>query len=100
MLVMLLMVLGAASSSAGQRPTYEVRAIRYGTVRDFPVSVLVQGADPAERLDLALAFWLIQGADRTILFDSGFHRAHWFDRFEIADFIRPDSAVQLAGLAS
>ena len=100
MLVMLLMVLGAASSSAGQRPTYEVRAIRYGTVRDFPVSVLVQGADPAERLDLALAFWLIQGADRTILFDSGFHRAHWFDRFEIADFIRPDSAVQLAGLVA
>jgi glyoxylase-like metal-dependent hydrolase (beta-lactamase superfamily II) len=95
------LTIAAATLWAGspqQAPDYEVRAIRYATVADFPVSGLVRGADPDERLDIAMVFWLIQSPEHTILFDTGFHRPRWFDRFAIRDFVSPDEAVQLAGV--
>lgn len=98
----LVLTIGTGTLWAGspqQVPDYEVRAIRYATIADFPVSGLVRGADPEERLDIAMVFWLIQGADRTILFDTGFHREGWFERFAIRDFVSPGEAVRLAGVA-
>ncbi len=94
--VLLLGVVSAASSVNAQVLDYEIRAIRYATVRDFPVAVLVRGAPEDERVDIAMVFWLIQGGGRNILFDSGFHRPVWFERFAISDFLAPDQAVRLA----
>ncbi len=91
-------LLGAVSGLSAQVPDYEIRAIRYGTIPDFPVSELVRGADETERLDIAMVFWLIQGDGRQILFDSGFHRPVWFERFEITEYLSPDEAVRLAGV--
>lgn len=91
-------LLARAGELPGQAPDYEIRAIRYGTIPDFPASVLVRGADEQETLDIAMVFWLIQSDERVILFDSGFHRPSWFERFEITDFVAPDSAVRLAGV--
>jgi hypothetical protein len=45
-----------------------------------------------------MVIWLIRGNDRNILFDSGYYRDKWHERFNITEFVRPDSAVQLAGL--
>lgn len=86
------------SPLSAQAPAYSIEAVRYATIADFPVSSLVIGAPRDERMDIAMAVWLIRGGDRTILVDAGFHRAQWFDRFAVRDFLRPDSAVLLAGV--
>lgn len=75
-----------------------IEAIRFGTIPSFPVSGLVVGAPADERMDVALVVWLIRGGGRAVLFDSGFHRQPWIDRFKVTDFARPDEAVRLAGL--
>ena len=87
-----------AGRSPGAATEYEILAVRYGTIRSYPVSGLVVGAPRDERIDLAMVVWLLRNEDRVVLFDAGFHRAQWFERFEVADFIRPDSAVRLAGV--
>jgi len=79
-------------------PEYSIEAIRFGTIPSFPVSGLVVGAPKDERMDVALVVWLIRGGGRTILFDSGFHRRSWIERFKVTDFVKPDDAVRLAGV--
>jgi glyoxylase-like metal-dependent hydrolase (beta-lactamase superfamily II) len=91
-----------APLSDGDRPLvrradYTIEAVRYGTIRDFPLSGLVMDAPQEERVDIAMVFWLMRGEGRTVLFDTGFHREEWFERFEVADYLRPDSALLLAG---
>ncbi len=77
---------------------YSIEAIRYGTIPQFPVSGLVVGAPPSERMDIAMMFWLIRGEGRNILLDTGFYRQAWMDQYKVTDYIRPDAAVRLAGL--
>lgn len=88
----------ARAASPAPAPDYSIQAIRYATVPAFPVSELVIGAPENEKLDIAMVFWLIRGGGRNILFDSGFHREQWFKHFDIAEFLRPDEAVKLAGV--
>jgi glyoxylase-like metal-dependent hydrolase (beta-lactamase superfamily II) len=91
----------ALLSPAGARPAppeFTIEAVRYATIRQFRLSGLLMGAPPDERIDIAMAVWLIRGEGRTILFDTGFHRPEWFERFDVADYLRPDSAVMLAGV--
>jgi glyoxylase-like metal-dependent hydrolase (beta-lactamase superfamily II) len=88
----------AAAAPPEPAPAYTIQAIRYATVPAFPVSELVIGAPKDERLDIAMAFWLIRGGGRNVLFDAGFHREQWFKHFQIADYLRPDEAVALAGV--
>ncbi len=81
-------------------PGYTIEAIRFGTIPQFRVASLVEGADPAERIDLAVVVWLIRGGGRNVLFDTGYHRqTPGFDRFKTTDYIRPDEAVKIAGVA-
>lgn len=86
---------GAASARAT-----EILAVRYATIRAFPVSGLVMGAPRGETLDIAMVVWLIRDGERTVLFDAGFHREEWLGRFDVVDYIRPDSAIALAGVRS
>jgi glyoxylase-like metal-dependent hydrolase (beta-lactamase superfamily II) len=98
----LLAILGFAPLAAAVQtatPTYTIEAIRYGTVKDFPVKGLVTGADPSRRMDIAMVFWLIQGGGHNILFDSGFYRPQFFRDWAIADYRKPSEAVRAAGLA-
>jgi glyoxylase-like metal-dependent hydrolase (beta-lactamase superfamily II) len=88
-----------AGAPAQPAPEYTIEAIRFGTIPQFRVASLVAGADPAERLDIAMVVWLVRGGGRNILFDSGYHRpTPGFDRFKTADYVRPDEAVRLAGV--
>ncbi|HTO86881.1 MAG TPA: N-acyl homoserine lactonase family protein [Thermoanaerobaculia bacterium] len=85
-------------SAPAAGPNYSIQAIRYGTVRGFPVSALVMGAPENEKIDIAMVVWLIRGGGRNILLDSGFHRGVWLEEFPTADYLRPDEAVKLAGV--
>jgi glyoxylase-like metal-dependent hydrolase (beta-lactamase superfamily II) len=80
------------------KPQYEVYAIRYATLPDFPVSELVAGADPARKLDIAMMIWLIRGNDRNILVDSGFYHDRFFRDWHVNDFTKPSDTLKLLGL--
>jgi len=89
-------------SAPPDAPGYSIQAIRYGTIRGFSVSDLVMGAPKDEKVDIAMVVWLIRDKDRSgrnVLFDTGFHREKWRKEFSTDDYMRPDEAVKLAGVA-
>ena len=89
----------ALASRTAPRET-EVYALRYGTLRDFPVAGLVAGADTARRMDVALMVWLIRRPDgRNVLVDAGFYRDKFMTRWKPADYRRPGDVVRAVGLA-
>lgn len=81
-------------------PQYEVFAIQYGTISQFPVAGLVQGADKDRKLDIAMMVWLIRGGGHNVLVDSGFYRDDLVKQWKPANFTRPDEAVARAGVRS
>ena len=88
-----------SEAAAGAAPTYEVYAVRYGTLRGFPASALVAGADTARRMDIALMVWLIRGpGGRNVLVDAGFYRDKLVARWKPADYQRPSAAIGALGL--
>jgi glyoxylase-like metal-dependent hydrolase (beta-lactamase superfamily II) len=88
----------ALGSAFAAPPEYTIEAIRYATVKDFPLSSLVMGAPRDQKADIAMVVWLIRGGGHTILFDSGFHRQKWIDQVHVSDFLSPDEAVKSAGV--
>lgn len=102
------LALGGAVAAAGCRAVprgaaadslYEVFAVRYGTLPDFPVRSLVAGADSTRRMDVALMVWLLRGpADRTVLVDAGFYRDRFVQRWKPTDYVRPSDAVAATGV--
>ena len=96
----LILALGCApwTTHAADRPPYTVDAVRYGTIADFAVRGLVQGADPARKMDIAMVVWLIRGGGRNVLVDSGFYREQFFKRWNVKDFQKPSEAIAVAGL--
>jgi glyoxylase-like metal-dependent hydrolase (beta-lactamase superfamily II) len=96
-----LVALHGVAARASEPPAYEVYAVRYATLRDFPVSALVMGAEAGRKLDIAMTFWVLKGPDgRVVLVDAGFYRPALFDQWKgrIADFIRPDKALERLGI--
>jgi len=82
-----------------EKPVYEVYAISYGVIPDFPVSSLVAGADRSRKMDIQMMVWLLKGpAGRNILVDSGFYRDKFFKQWKVKDFIKPSEAVARFGL--
>jgi glyoxylase-like metal-dependent hydrolase (beta-lactamase superfamily II) len=81
-----------------QAPTYELYAIRYGTLTDFPVRGLVAGADSSRRMDAALTIWLARGNGRVVLVDAGFYRDKLMQRWKPVDYITPAEAVKKVGV--
>src|SRR5579883_3460133 len=87
------------ASAVSAAPRYSIEEIRLADSVGDPVNEMVIGAPPEERVDDVYALWLIRGGGRVILFDSGFHRARWFQAYRnIRHFIAPDRAVALAGV--
>ena len=93
----ILLSLLLASPLAAQ---YEVSAIRYATLRGFPVSALVAGADTARRIDIAMMVWVLRGNGRTVLVDAGFHREKFISQWKPADFVTPAAALAEAGITT
>jgi glyoxylase-like metal-dependent hydrolase (beta-lactamase superfamily II) len=86
----------AAPSAA--KPVYEVYAIRYASIPDFPVNSLVTGADSERKLSIAMTVWLIRGNGRNILVDSGFYRPQFFKNWKVDAFLKPSDAVAQSGI--
>jgi glyoxylase-like metal-dependent hydrolase (beta-lactamase superfamily II) len=77
---------------------YNVYAVRYATIADFPVSSLVAGADAARRADIAMMVWLLEADDgQSVLFDAGFASEEYLARWKPRDYVRPDEAVARLG---
>jgi glyoxylase-like metal-dependent hydrolase (beta-lactamase superfamily II) len=104
---MLAISVGLAAAGRPQAPqqgsaapvVYEVYAVRYGTIPDFPLASLVAGADRTERLDIPLMVWLLKGNDgRVVLVDSGFVRDNLVSQWKVKDFILPSEAVARLGI--
>ena len=77
---------------------YEVSAVRYGTLADFPVRGLVAGADSGRRMDIALMVWVLRNPARTVLVDAGFYRDKFIRQWRPRDFVRPSEALARAGV--
>ncbi len=87
------------ASATPEKPVYEVYAISYGIIPDFPVTELVAGADPSRKMDIQMMIWLLKGpGGRNILVDSGFYRAKFFRHWKIKDYIKPSEAIGKVGL--
>jgi glyoxylase-like metal-dependent hydrolase (beta-lactamase superfamily II) len=98
-LVFLALVAVIAIVRAAPTPEYSIQAIRYADSPGDAVADMVSGAPKDEKIDTVYVIWLIRGAARNILFDSGFHRQRFLKYFpNTTNFIRPDEAVKLAGL--
>ena len=86
------------AAALAQPPQYEVEAIQYAAIPDFPVADLLEGADKDRKLDIAMMVWLVRGGGHTILVDSGFYRPQFFKNWTVKNFVRPDEAVARAGV--
>lgn len=87
-------------AAAPRGAPWEVFALRYGTLRDFPVHELVAGADTTRKLDIAMMFWLLEGpGGRLVLVDSGFYRQKFIDDWHPADYESPADVVKRFGIS-
>ena len=87
------------AQQTGDKPTYEVFAISYGVIPDFPVAGLLAGADRSRKMDIQMMVWLLKGpAGRNILVDSGFFQEKYLKQFKVTNFIKPSEAVARAGI--
>jgi glyoxylase-like metal-dependent hydrolase (beta-lactamase superfamily II) len=101
--ILLLSMIPAAAWTAEARPAeppaYEVYAVRYATLPDFPVAALVQGAERGRKLDIAMTIWVLKGPDgRTALVDAGYYRPQFLKQWRAVDYIRPDRALERLGI--
>jgi glyoxylase-like metal-dependent hydrolase (beta-lactamase superfamily II) len=86
-----------AASQTGS-PAYEIYAIKYAELPDFPVAGLVAGADESRKMDIAMVVWLVRGSGRNILVDSGFYRPQFFKSWKVNQFVKPSEAIAKVGL--
>src|SRR5690348_17300889 len=98
-LSVLLMTARDSEARGQEKPVFEVYAISYGAISDFPVSSLVAGADPSRKMDIRMMVWLLKGpGGRNILVDSGFYRDKFFKQWKVKDFVKPSEAVAKFGV--
>ena len=84
---------GAAAS------VYEVYAVRYAILAQFPLAALVAGADTGRRIDGAFMVWLARGAGgRIVLLDAGFYRDKFMASWKPVDYVRPSLAIGRLGV--
>ena len=87
--------------STAESDKYEVYAVRFATIGNFPVSSLVAGADRSRRMDIAMTIWVLKGTDgRIAVVDSGFHRDQYFTQYTVKDYIRPSEAIAPIGVTA
>ena len=95
-LAVALLSLLAASVPA---PTYEVYAIRFATLKGFPASGLIAGADRNRKLDVAMMVWLLEGSDgRKVLVDAGFYHQKFLNQWKPQEYMRPSDALAAVGV--
>jgi glyoxylase-like metal-dependent hydrolase (beta-lactamase superfamily II) len=92
-----MVALGASRQTA---VTYDVYAVQCGVIKNFRMSQLIAGGDPAGRVDMSLMVWLLKGTNgQAVLVDTGFHRADVVDRLKPVDFVTASEALRRFGAA-
>jgi glyoxylase-like metal-dependent hydrolase (beta-lactamase superfamily II) len=87
------------AANAADPPAYEVYAVQYAKLVEYPVANLVEGADPKRKLDIAMTVWVLKGpGGRTALVDAGFYRSPHLRQRRVADYTRPDKALERLGI--
>jgi len=101
-IVTLLLALAAARlRGAADADKYEVYAVRFATLANFPVSSLVAGTDRTRRMDIAMMIWVLKGGyGRIAIVDSGFHREQYFRQFTVRDYVKPPDALAPLGITA
>jgi glyoxylase-like metal-dependent hydrolase (beta-lactamase superfamily II) len=88
-----------AAQAAPPAAGYEVFAVRFGTLPQYPLGNLVAGGDKTIRLDIPVMVWVLKGADgRVVLVDAGFHAEKFVTRWKVQDFVTPAAAVARLGI--
>jgi glyoxylase-like metal-dependent hydrolase (beta-lactamase superfamily II) len=95
LVLVLIGFLHGLAAQAGEPPIYQVYAVRYATLKDFPVSALVQGAERGRKLDIAMTIWVLKDPNgKTVLVDAGFYRPRLLKQWSsVADYTRPDKVL-------
>ena len=90
--------LSSRGNTAASESAYKVYAIRYGTLKGFPLAGLVKGEDQSKKIDIALMIWLVRGNGRNVMVDSGFYREPFLKQWKPAEYIKPSEAISKLGL--
>jgi len=85
-------------SSAGD-PVYQVYAVDYGTLVQYPLRGLVLGADSGVKIDGSMMVWVVRGNGRVMLVDAGFYRKQFLDSWNIGNYVRPSEAIGRLGIS-
>jgi len=96
--ILLFLFLATAASAQTPSDQYEIYAIKYATIRRFPVASLIKDPNPLRKMDIAMMFWLVKGNGKNILVDAGFYRHNLFANWDIIDYQRPDDSLKRVGL--
>ncbi len=98
LLIVSAFALRVPAQSVSSAPQYEIYAVEYAVLPQFPVSALVAGADKARHLDIAMMFWVIKGNGHTVLLDSGFYRDKFLREWKPQNYLKPSEAIARLGL--
>jgi glyoxylase-like metal-dependent hydrolase (beta-lactamase superfamily II) len=88
----------APAQTPAPAPQYEVYAVQYAVLAQFPVAALVAGADRARLTDITMMFWVLKGGGHFVLFDSGFYREKFLRQWKPQGFVKPSEAVGRLGI--
>lgn len=86
------------AGSLAAQPDYEIYAIKYATLKAFPLGGLVEGEDRNQKLDIGMYVFLVKGGGHNILFDCGFYRPQFMRQWKPADYEIPSAAIEKAGV--
>ena len=86
----------------GPRPPaqlgYEVYAVQYAELPDFPVSALVLGADSSRKAKISMMVWVLRSPTHTILVDAGFYREEFLKAWKVTGYVKPSVALEKLGI--
>jgi glyoxylase-like metal-dependent hydrolase (beta-lactamase superfamily II) len=97
---LLLFVLAGPLNIQAQSPDYKVYAIRFAaSAHPASVSVFSDSGPSTDSVNMVFSIWLIKGNNgKNILVDAGFLNGPQAKYFDLANYIRPDSAMMRLGL--
>jgi len=72
---------GAKPSARPAEPNYTIRAMRYAMVPKFPLDGLVMGAPKDQLVEIAMVFWVIEGAGTPFCSTADFIARNGFHNF-------------------
>ena len=76
---------------------YRIFAVRVGHSSTARRNLFIADRTLPKRIEVAFAFWIIEGNGRLILVDTGFTNRHLIDRWNIVDYRAPEAALKAAG---